>query len=96
MIGSHGVHFSATTTTGTSLYDAARWNDLAWNSVVPPATLGTGDRVRFTCSYDNTTSQTFGFGESVVHNEWCSFFGQFVSPSKGNGLYDYPLANVCQ
>jgi hypothetical protein len=68
---------------GTAVYDVPGWNWAEPKTVFPatPFTVPSGSGFRFTCSWNNTTSQTVSFGESA-NNEMC-FFWAYYYPSKG-------------
>jgi len=67
----------------TSLYDIPgwQWDEPATVRLDPPLELASGGGFRFTCEYDNMSSNQVGFGESA-EDEMC-FFWAYYYPSKG-------------
>ena len=43
----------------------------------PPITLHAGSKLMFACTFHNTTSQTFRFGQSAAKNEMCLLHGMY-------------------
>jgi hypothetical protein len=43
----------------------------------PPVTLHGGSNLSFSCTYHNTTAQTFVFGQSAATNEMCILHGMY-------------------
>jgi len=40
-------------------------------------TFSATEGIRWQCAYNNTTTQTFTFGQSAVSNEMCFFWGYY-------------------
>jgi hypothetical protein len=75
---------SSATDPGTSVYDVPGWlwSEPATVSHDPPFTVPAGGGFRFTCEWNNTTSNTVRFGESA-NDEMC-FFWAYYYPSQGS------------
>ena len=71
------------TGTDTVVHDppAYTWSEPPTEYKDPPVTLPPGGGFRFTCSWQNTTSDQVGFGESA-NDEMCVFWTYYY-PSKG-------------
>jgi hypothetical protein len=67
----------------TSLYDVEgwQWSEPATVMMDPPIEIPDGGGFRFTCNWQNQSSETVGFGESA-NDEMC-FFWAYYYPSKG-------------
>jgi hypothetical protein len=88
--GSHmhkrGVHFTAMTSTGVMLADVDTWDEPPPITYDPPIMLNPGDKITWTCTYDNTTTKTLTFGESAEDNEMCIYLARFFSDPDGSQL----------
>jgi len=78
---SRGVHFVATTSTGTQLIDDTTWDEPPPHVYDPPIMLNPGDSINWTCTYNNPTNNTFTFGDSAATNEMCIFVARYYSTS---------------
>jgi hypothetical protein len=76
---SRGVHFVATTSTGTPLIDDTNWDEPPPHFYDPPIMMNPGDSIDWTCSYNNMTGNTLTFGNSAATNEMCIFVGRYYS-----------------
>lgn len=67
----------------TTIYDVPNWSwsEPATVYMDPPITLPEGGGFRFTCSWENKSPKSVGFGESAS-DEMC-FFWAYYYPSKG-------------
>jgi hypothetical protein len=83
---SRGVHFVATTSTGTQLVDTTEWAEPPAVPYDPPVILNPGDNITWSCTYNNTTGQTLTFGESAAKNEMCIYLARFYSSPSGADL----------
>jgi Copper type II ascorbate-dependent monooxygenase, C-terminal domain len=83
---SRGVHFVASTSTGTSLLNTTAWDEPPTQTYDPPILLNPGDSITWTCTYDNTTGNTLTFGDSAAKNEMCIFLARFYSAPSGNDI----------
>ena len=81
-----GVHFVASTSTGKQLADVTSWDDPPPIVYDPPIMLNPGDKITWTCTYDNETSGTITFGESAETNEMCIYLARFFSAPDGAQL----------
>jgi hypothetical protein len=81
-----GVHFTAMTSTGVMLADANTWDEPPPITYDPPIMLNPGDKITWTCTYDNTTNKTLTFGESAEDNEMCIYLARFFSDPDGSQL----------
>jgi hypothetical protein len=76
---SRGVHFVATTSTGTSLIDTTQWDEPPLATYDPPVMMNPGDSITWTCTYNNDTGQTLTFGPSALTNEMCIYLARYYS-----------------
>ena len=69
--------------TGTAIYDVPNWSwsEPKTQTFDPPVVLPAGGGFKFTCDWNNTSSNQVTFGESA-NNEMC-FFWAYYYPSKG-------------
>jgi hypothetical protein len=74
-----GVRETAKTSTGAMLADATTWNEPPPISYNPPIIMNPGDSITWECTYDNTTSKTFTFGDSASDNEMCIYLARYYS-----------------
>ena len=81
-----GVHFVANTSTGVTLADVDTWDEPPGIVYDPPVMLNPGDKISWTCTYDNETSRTITFGESAEDNEMCIYLARFFSAPDGAQL----------
>jgi hypothetical protein len=81
-----GVHFTAQTSTGIMLADVNTWDEPPPITYDPPIMLNPGDKITWTCTYNNTTDKTLTFGESAEDNEMCIYLGRFFSDPDGSQL----------
>jgi hypothetical protein len=68
---------------GTMVYDVPdwKWNEPKTEVFATPLTVPPGGGFRFTCTWNNTSDQQVGFGESAM-DEMC-FFWAYYYPSHG-------------
>lgn len=81
-----GVHFVAKTSTGAMLADVNTWDEPPGIAYDPPVMLKPGDKITWTCTYDNNTGKTLTFGESAENNEMCIYLARFFSAPDGAQL----------
>jgi hypothetical protein len=81
-----GVHYVATTSTGTSLIDTMQWDEPPIISYNPPIMLNPNDSITWTCTYNNHTMGTLTFGDSAQNNEMCIFLARFYSAPSGDDI----------
>jgi hypothetical protein len=81
-----GVHFVAKTSTGAMLADVDTWDEPPAITYDPPIMLKPGDKISWTCTYDNNTGKTLSFGESAENNEMCIYLARFFSAPDGAQL----------
>jgi Copper type II ascorbate-dependent monooxygenase, C-terminal domain len=82
---SRGVRFSATSDDQQAvervgdLYDSTTWSEPLARTFPddPPVTLHSGSSVTYSCTYRNTTAQTFVAGQSAATNEMCILHGMY-------------------
>lgn len=80
------THFVASTSTGVNLYETDQWDEPVPNEYNPPVALNPGDKITWTCTYNNNTGQTLTFGDSASVNEMCIFTGRFYSSPTGQDM----------
>jgi hypothetical protein len=76
-------------TAAQTIYENNDWANPPLKSFDPPLSPKDGQGFRFTCSYDNTTSQTVKFGESV-NDEMC-FLWAYYYPDEGFDVFACPI-----
>jgi len=83
-----GVHFTATTTAGQTLYDGTQWDEPQPNYFNPPMPVAANTTLTWSCTYNNQTGTTLTFGESAATNEMCIFVGCFypTNPAANQGV----------
>lgn len=74
-----GVHFVAKTGDGTMLADVDTWDEPPTIIYDTPIMLNPGDKIEWTCTYNNDTGRTLTFGESAETNEMCIYLARFFS-----------------
>ncbi len=82
---SRGVDFKATTDDPVAaarlgdLYATTTWSEPPVREFPedPPATLRAGSTIEYSCTYNNTTSQTIVAGQSAATNEMCILHGMY-------------------
>lgn len=82
---SRGIAFKATTSDPVAaaqagdLYDTTTWSEPEPRVFpdAPPVMLHAGSTITYSCTYDNTTAQTFVFGQSAATNEMCILHGMY-------------------
>lgn len=82
---SRGIRFTATSDDVEAarrlgdLYDSTTWSEPSARTFPddPPVTLHAGSSVTYSCTYRNTTAQTFVAGQSAAKNEMCILHGMY-------------------
>ena len=74
---------------GQMIYENDDWANPPLKLFDPPLKPGDGEGLRFTCQYDNTTSGSVKFGESV-NDEMC-FLWAYYYPDQGFDVFACPL-----
>jgi hypothetical protein len=74
-----GVHFVAKTGSGTMLADVNTWDEPPTIIYDTPIMLNPGDKIEWTCTYNNDTGRTLTFGDSAETNEMCIYLARFFS-----------------
>lgn len=74
-----GVHFVAKTGDGTMLADVNTWDEPPTIIYDTPIMLKPGDKIEWTCTYNNDTGRTLTFGDSAETNEMCIYLARFFS-----------------
>jgi hypothetical protein len=72
---SRATKFSATTNTGTVIYQGTNWNEPVPGQFNPNLSITQGTVITWACTYNNTTGTTLTFGESANTNEMCILAG---------------------
>jgi hypothetical protein len=68
---------------GTELFQTTSWSHAAPKFFDPPLPVKAGQPIRYSCSYENTTTEPLTFGESASSNEMCALFGAFYPVPDG-------------
>jgi hypothetical protein len=91
----HGVHFSATTSSGLPLLETSEWDEAPPMDYPQPVMLNPGDAISWTCTYDNDTQAALTYGDSALKNEMCIYIARFFSSPSGDDLEcETPLASA--
>lgn len=80
------TNFVANTSTGVKLYETTQWDEPVAQGYDPPVLLNPGDKITWSCTYNNDSGRTLTFGESAAVNEMCIFTGRFYSSPTGQDL----------
>jgi copper type II ascorbate-dependent monooxygenase-like protein len=89
-----GVHFVATSSTGSMLADVTQWDGAPPIHYDPPVMLSPGDRISWTCTYNNDTGRTLSYGDSAESSEMCIYIARFFSSPNGDDIEcETPSAN---
>jgi Copper type II ascorbate-dependent monooxygenase, C-terminal domain len=85
-----GRHYEArvTNTAGETrpLYASDTWDEPTTLNLTPPFVMKQGDTIDYSCSFENDSEMTLGYGESASKNEMCNLFGVFYPAPDGNGV----------
>jgi len=77
-----GVREQAKASTGAELADVDTWDEPPGIAYDPFVMLNPGDTITWTCTYNNSTTKTFTFGESASDNEMCIYLARYYSSNK--------------
>jgi hypothetical protein len=72
-----GTDFLAQTGAGKVIYQSSDWDHPTPTIFTPPLGLGNDVDITWTCSYNNTSGNQIGFGQSAATNEMCILGGTF-------------------
>jgi hypothetical protein len=64
---------------GTRVHESTSWSDPPLTLFDPPMRMGAADQVRLTCTFDNPTSSSVGFGTGF-NDEMCFFWAYYLEP----------------
>jgi len=82
---SHGTHFVAKVD-DTQIVENTSWDNPRPNLYEPPHSFKKGQKLQYSCTFDNQTDTPLTFGESALNNEMCVFYAQvFPVPDALNG-----------
>lgn len=81
-----GRKFTAQTEDGTSLYETNLWSDPPFKRFDPPIELKKGQKISFTCEYENPGDKPLVFGESAISNEMCILSGRYFGEGNGEAI----------
>lgn len=79
-----GVREQAQSSTGAMLADVDTWDEPPGIAYNPFVMLSPGDTITWTCTYNNSTSKTFTFGESASDNEMCIYLARYYSSDQND------------
>jgi hypothetical protein len=79
----YGTNFTATTSTGVTLFQTTQWAEPPAKGYSPPLLVKSGTTITWSCTDVNTTGSTLTFGESANTNVMCISISAF-----------YPVTNV--
>ena len=82
----HAVDFTSSTSDGRTIFESKDWDGPVPASFEPPMEIATGTTVTWSCSFQNDTGMTLGFGESASKNEMCIFNGIYYPSPDGGSL----------
>lgn len=82
-----GTAFDATVA-GQNIYHTSNWDEPNGSLFPAPGyAVKMGDPISWTCSYDNTTTNTYTYGNSAINNEMCIFASIFYpSPNSATAF----------
>jgi hypothetical protein len=80
---SRATAFSATTSTGATIYAGTTWNEPVPTYFKPPMAISAGTVITWACTYNNMTGMTLTFGESANTNEMCILAGMAYPKTAG-------------
>jgi hypothetical protein len=89
---SRGTHFEAEVVAaddaGTRpFYTTDTWNEPLSEAFDPAFPINAGERIRWSCTFQNDTDASFAYGQSADTNEMCNIFGVlYPSPDGGATL----------
>jgi hypothetical protein len=83
---SRATAFSATTSTGATVYQGTSWNEPVPTLFSPPVSIAAGTVITWACTYNNQTGMTLTFGESANTNEMCILAGMAYPKMAGVAL----------
>ena len=87
----HAVDFTSSTSDGRTIFESKDWDGPVPASFDPPMEIATGTTITWSCSFQNDTGMTLGFGESASKNEMCIFNGiYYPSPDGGSIRQNLP------
>lgn len=72
----HGTEFTATIA-GEEVFHTTNWDEPEPVLFDPPRAVSAGDKLSFSCTYVNDSSQTLAFGESAATDEMCIFVAPY-------------------
>jgi hypothetical protein len=78
-----GKKFTAEADDGTPIFETTFWSDPEFKRFDPPLLLKKGQKITYTCEYQNSGDKPLTFGESAVTNEMCILSGRYFG--EGNG-----------
>jgi hypothetical protein len=81
-----GTSFKAETDDGQTLYESTSWSEAPFHVFDPPLALKKGQKVTYTCSYQNSTDSPLTFGESANTNEMCILSGRYFPADDGETI----------
>lgn len=82
----HALDFTSSTSDGTKIYESTDWDGPKPADFDPPMELATGTSITWSCTFQNDTSETLGFGESAAKNEMCIFNGIYYPSADGSSI----------
>jgi hypothetical protein len=87
-----GKHFEAHVTGAEGggdmrpMYTSDTWNEPATENFLPPFTVQNGEKLDYSCVFQNDIPATLTYGESAEKNEMCNIFGVYYPAPSGNGI----------
>ena len=88
-----GVNFHCTTSSGQLIYDGDQWDEPVATVFNPAMDIAAGSVITWACTYNNTGTTTYTFGESALTNEMCILNAVFY-PSAPGSTQGQPLNTV--
>jgi hypothetical protein len=82
----HAVGFTSSTSDGRMLFETKDWEGPRPASFDPPMDIAAGTTITWSCSFQNDTGKTLGFGESASTNEMCIFNGIYFPSPDGSSI----------
>jgi hypothetical protein len=68
------------------MYTSDTWNEPATENFAPAFSVKSGEKIDYSCLFQNDTPTTLTYGESAERNEMCNIFGVYYPAPSGNGI----------
>jgi len=82
----HALSFTSSTSDGHTIFESEAWDAPTPANFDPPMELSSGTSITWSCTFQNDTAETLGFGESAAKNEMCIFNGIYYPSPDGSSI----------